>query len=375
MHLPRRLRRAFLPLQAEVFPDREHFGRIFYQRGPHVSAAGIRADQPWCWARARRAAPRARDERRGRHRRRAGHDLPRRAAAGEGGHRRRGHGRGAGRRRRRTRASAASPTTSPTTTSTRSRSRATIVSRLTARKELPAGGARRPRSRRTTPSEIYGSVVPRDLRKAYDVREVIARAWWTAARFDGVQGPLRLDARHRLRAPAWAFSSASSPTTACCSRSRALKATHFIELCSHARHAARLPAEHHRLHGRQGSTSSGGIAKDGAKMVHAVANAQCPEVHGHHRRLASAPGNYGMCGRRLRAARCCGCGRTRASPSWAASRPPACWPRSSASRLERQGTRHDARTRSKPSRRPILREIRGGGQPLLLDRRACGTTA
>src|SRR5687768_18435035 len=31
---------AFLPLQAEVFPDREHFGRIFYNQA-RMSAKGI----------------------------------------------------------------------------------------------------------------------------------------------------------------------------------------------------------------------------------------------------------------------------------------------------------------------------------------------
>src|SRR5213076_2120220 len=31
---------AFLPLQAEVFPDREHFGRIFYNEA-RMSAAGL----------------------------------------------------------------------------------------------------------------------------------------------------------------------------------------------------------------------------------------------------------------------------------------------------------------------------------------------
>jgi len=51
---------AFLPLQDEVFPDRDHFGRIFYNQAA-MSAEGIRA-QP-------------------------GDDLPRRPAAGEGGDR------------------------------------------------------------------------------------------------------------------------------------------------------------------------------------------------------------------------------------------------------------------------------------------------
>jgi acetyl-CoA carboxylase carboxyltransferase component len=30
---------AFLPLQAEVFPDRDHFGRIFFNQAQHVSRA------------------------------------------------------------------------------------------------------------------------------------------------------------------------------------------------------------------------------------------------------------------------------------------------------------------------------------------------
>ena len=33
---------AFLPLQAEVFPDREHFGRIFYNQARHVAPGGSR---------------------------------------------------------------------------------------------------------------------------------------------------------------------------------------------------------------------------------------------------------------------------------------------------------------------------------------------
>ena len=35
---------AFLPLQADVFPDREHFGRIFYNQA-RMSAQGIAADR------------------------------------------------------------------------------------------------------------------------------------------------------------------------------------------------------------------------------------------------------------------------------------------------------------------------------------------
>src|SRR5690349_22837594 len=35
---------AFLPLQAEVFPDRDHFGRIFFNQA-QMSAAGIRSEE------------------------------------------------------------------------------------------------------------------------------------------------------------------------------------------------------------------------------------------------------------------------------------------------------------------------------------------
>jgi 3-methylcrotonyl-CoA carboxylase beta subunit len=36
---------AFLPMQDEVFPDKEHFGRIFYNQA-NLSAAGIRRSPP-----------------------------------------------------------------------------------------------------------------------------------------------------------------------------------------------------------------------------------------------------------------------------------------------------------------------------------------
>ena len=44
LHLPRRLGRRVPPLQAEVFPDREHFGRIFYNQA-HDVGAGDPADR------------------------------------------------------------------------------------------------------------------------------------------------------------------------------------------------------------------------------------------------------------------------------------------------------------------------------------------
>ena len=58
---------AFLPLQDEVFPDREHFGRIFYNQA-NMSAAGHPADRGGDGLVHRRRRLRAGDERRDRHR-------------------------------------------------------------------------------------------------------------------------------------------------------------------------------------------------------------------------------------------------------------------------------------------------------------------
>jgi 3-methylcrotonyl-CoA carboxylase beta subunit len=89
---------AFLPMQDEVFPDREHFGRIFYNQAT-MSAPGI--PQIACVLGSCTAGgayvPAMSDETV--IVREPGHDLPRRAAAGEGGDRRGRHRRGARRRR------------------------------------------------------------------------------------------------------------------------------------------------------------------------------------------------------------------------------------------------------------------------------------
>ena len=61
---------AFLPMQDEVFPDREHFGRIFFNQA-NLSKAGIAADRRRPRVVHRRRRLRAGDERRGRHRPRA----------------------------------------------------------------------------------------------------------------------------------------------------------------------------------------------------------------------------------------------------------------------------------------------------------------
>ena len=90
---------AFLPLQDEVFPDREHFGRIFYNQA-RLSAENIpqiAVVMGSCTA-GGAYVPAMCDE--SDHRQGTGHDLPRRSAAGEGGDRRGRRCRSARRRRR-----------------------------------------------------------------------------------------------------------------------------------------------------------------------------------------------------------------------------------------------------------------------------------
>ena len=55
---------AFLPMQDEVFPDREHFGRIFYNQA-NLSKAGIPQIAAVLGLVHRRRRVRAGDERRG----------------------------------------------------------------------------------------------------------------------------------------------------------------------------------------------------------------------------------------------------------------------------------------------------------------------
>ena len=74
---------AYLPHQDDVFPDREHFGRIFYNQAT-MSARGDSADRGGNGFLHGRWRLRSRDERRGGDRAQSGHDLPGRPAAGEG---------------------------------------------------------------------------------------------------------------------------------------------------------------------------------------------------------------------------------------------------------------------------------------------------
>ncbi len=142
------------------------------------------------------------------------------------------------------------------------------------------------------PAELYG-IVPVDTRKPYDVREVIARI---------VDGSRMHEFKPRYGTTAvtgfvriWGYAVGVIGNNGVLFSESALKATHFIELCC----ARRIP-----LLFLQNITGfmvgkryeHGGITKDGAKMVNAVANAQVPKftvIIG----ASNGAGNYGMCGR------------------------------------------------------------------------------
>jgi 3-methylcrotonyl-CoA carboxylase beta subunit len=141
-------------------------------------------------------------------------------------------------------------------------------------------------------SELYG-IVPDDLRKPYDCREIIARLV-DGSEFDEFKqlyGPtLVCGFAHLLGYPVGIVANNGILFS-----ESALKGTHFIQLCA----SRRIP-----LIFLQNITGfmvgkkyeHGGIAKDGAKMVGAVACARVPKftvvIGG-----SFGAGNYAMCGR------------------------------------------------------------------------------
>ena len=167
----------------------------------------------------------------------------------------------------------------------------TIVSTLNTRKTLPAD-VTTPEEPAYDPHEIYG-VVSADVRKPYDVREVIARLV-DGSRFDEFKeryAPTIVTGFARLHG----FLVGIIANNGVLFSESALKATHFIELCN----LRGIPLVFLQnitgfMVGKQ--YERGGIAKDGAKMVHAVANSVVPKftviIGG-----SFGAGNYGMCGR------------------------------------------------------------------------------
>src|SRR6185437_15609095 len=142
------------------------------------------------------------------------------------------------------------------------------------------------------PRGLYG-VVPTDLRTAYDVREVLARVLDGSrfAEFKAEYGPTLVCGFGRV----WGHPVGVVANNGVLFSESALKAAHFIELCDRRRVPLLfLQNVSGFMVGRD--YEAGGIAKHGAKMVTAVATAVVPKltvvVGG-----SFGAGNYAMCGR------------------------------------------------------------------------------
>ncbi len=280
---------AFLPLQAEVFPDRDHFGRIFYNQA-RMSAEGlyqVAAVMGSCTA-GGAYVPAMSDEAiivRNQGTIFLGGPPLVKAATGE-------------------------EVTAEELGGADVHCRISGVADHYAQNDADALRIVRdvfrsiPAPRRTSrqvaepedphhdPDEIY-DIVPQDSRKAYDVREVIYRivdgSWFHE--FKTLYAPTVICGFARI----WGYPVGIIGNNGVLFSESALKATHFIELS--AQRDIPLVFLQNITGFMVGKTfEHGGIAKDGAKMVNAVANAAVPKftviIGGSY-----GAGNYGMCGR------------------------------------------------------------------------------
>ncbi len=142
------------------------------------------------------------------------------------------------------------------------------------------------------PSELYG-VIPSDVRAPYDVREVIGRIV-DASEFDefkALYGTTLVTGFAHI----WGCPVAILANNGVLFSESAQKAAHFIELACQ-RKIPLLFLQNISGFMVGGRYEAGGIAKDGAKMVTAVATANVPKltvlIGG-----SFGAGNYGMCGR------------------------------------------------------------------------------
>ena len=280
---------AFLPLQAEVFPDRDHFGRIFFnqarmsaERIPQISAVRGSCTAGGAYV------PAMSDETvivKGTGTIFLGGPPLVKAATGEevsaeelGGadvH---------------TRLSGVADYFAEDVDHAIELLR-TIVSTLTSAKTLPPDMTP-PEEPRYDAAEIYG-IVNADIRKPYDVREILARLV-DGSRFDEFKeryGTTLVTGFARLHG----FLVGIVANNGVLFSESALKATHFIELCN-LRGIPLVFLQNITGFIVGSKYERAGIAKDGAKMVHAVANSVVPKftviIGG-----SFGAGNYGMCGR------------------------------------------------------------------------------
>src|SRR5438552_3602099 len=280
---------AFLPLQAEVFPDRDHFGRIFYNQA-RMSAEGlyqVAAVMGSCTA-GGAYVPAMSDEAiivRNQGTIFLGGPPLVKAATGEevtaeelGG------------------ADVHCRISGVADHCAENDADALRIVRNVFRSIPPpqkqSGQVAEPEDPHHDPKEIY-DIVPVDLKKGYDVRDVIYRivdaSWFHE--FKALFGPTVICGFARI----WGYPVGIIGNNGVLFSESALKATHFIELC--AQRDIPLVFLQNITGFMVGKTfEHGGIAKDGAKMVNAVANASVPKftviIGGSY-----GAGNYGMCGR------------------------------------------------------------------------------
>ena len=280
---------AFLPLQAEVFPDREHFGRIFFnqarmsaERIPQIAAVMGSCTAGGAYVPAMSdetiivngtgtiflaGPPLVKAA--------TGEEVTAEDLGGADVH---------------TRVSGVADYFADDDAQAISICR-TVVSTLNTVKRLP-GDMTSPEDPKYDPAELYG-IVNADTRKPYDVHEVIARLV-DGSRFDEFKaryGATLVTGFARLHG----FLVGIVANNGVLFSESALKATHFIEMCN-LRGVPLVFLQNITgfIVGRQYERA--GIARDGAKMVHAVANSVVPKftvvIGG-----SFGAGNYGMCGR------------------------------------------------------------------------------
>jgi len=280
---------ANLPHQAEVFPDRDHFGRIFFNQA-QMSAAGIpqiAAVMGSCTA-GGAYVPAMSDESvivRGQGTIFLGGPPLVKAATGEiisaeelGGAET--HGRRSG---------------VVDHVAENDEHALAIVRRIIANlnSKKPDEVVRAdPRPPAYDPAELYG-LIPPDVRAPYDVREAIARIVDGSEldEFKALYGTTLVCGFARI----WGYPVAILANNGVLFSESALKGAHFIELACQRR----IPLVFlQNISGFMvgGKYEAGGIAKDGAKLVTAVATASVPKftvlIGG-----SFGAGNYGMSGR------------------------------------------------------------------------------
>jgi acetyl-CoA carboxylase carboxyltransferase component len=280
---------AFLPLQADVFPDREHFGRIFFNQA-NLSAKGlaqVAVVMGSCTA-GGAYVPAMSDETiivKGTGtifiggpplvKAATGEDVTAEELGGADVH---------------TRVSGVADHFAEDDDHALAIARR-VLANVPASKRAP-WPMLEPREPAYDPNDLY-SIIPTDLRKQFDVREVISRVV-DASEFDEFKASygttLVTGFAHILGYPVGIVANNGILFS-----ESSLKGAHFIELCC----TRRIPLVFLQnitgfMVGKE--YENRGLARDGAKMVMAVANAQVPKftvIIG----SSFGAGNYGMCGR------------------------------------------------------------------------------